>query len=82
MNCVESNVKSRRIKTVFPDSLTNGSNSKPPFLVVRGFARFVNIRDGNGATPLHLAARHRRLECLQSLLDNGALVCASTGGYG
>ncbi|WJX43209.1 Putative E3 ubiquitin-protein ligase xbat31 [Trifolium repens] len=47
-----------------------------------GFARFVNIRDGNGATPLHLAARHRRLECLHSLLDNGALVCASTGGYG
>ncbi|KAI5391724.1 putative E3 ubiquitin-protein ligase XBAT31 [Lathyrus oleraceus] len=47
-----------------------------------GFARFVNIRDGNGATPLHLAARHRRLECLHSLLDNGALVCASTGGSG
>ncbi|XP_027336918.1 putative E3 ubiquitin-protein ligase XBAT31 [Abrus precatorius] len=47
-----------------------------------GFARFVNIRDGNGATPLHLAARQRRPECLHSLLDNGALVCASTGGYG
>ncbi|XP_027928173.1 putative E3 ubiquitin-protein ligase XBAT31 [Vigna unguiculata] len=47
-----------------------------------GFARFVNIRDGNGATPLHLAARHRRSECLHALLDNGALVCASTGGYG
>ena len=50
--------------------------------VVRGFARFVNIRDGKGATPLHLAARQRRHECLHSLLDNGALVCASTGGYG
>jgi len=47
-----------------------------------GFARFVNIRDGNGATPLHLAARHRWPECLHALLDNGALVCASTGGYG
>ncbi|XP_027351788.1 putative E3 ubiquitin-protein ligase XBAT31 [Abrus precatorius] len=47
-----------------------------------GFARFVNIRDGNGATPLHLAARHKRSECLHALLDNGALVCASTGGYG
>ncbi|KAK7338830.1 hypothetical protein VNO77_19462 [Canavalia gladiata] len=47
-----------------------------------GFARFVNIRDGNGATPLHLAARHRQSECLHDLLDNGALVCASTGGYG
>uniref|UniRef100_A0A5B7ASL4 RING-type E3 ubiquitin transferase n=1 Tax=Davidia involucrata TaxID=16924 RepID=A0A5B7ASL4_DAVIN len=47
-----------------------------------GFARFVNIRDGKGATPLHLAARQRRPECVHILLDNGALVCASTGGYG
>lgn len=47
-----------------------------------GFARFVNIRDGKGATPLHLAARQRRPECVHVLLDNGALVCASTGGYG
>ncbi|XP_039128555.1 E3 ubiquitin-protein ligase XB3-like [Dioscorea cayenensis subsp. rotundata] len=47
-----------------------------------GFARFVNVRDGNGATPLHLASRHKRPECVHILLDNGALVCASTGGYG
>ncbi|KAA8516438.1 hypothetical protein F0562_016731 [Nyssa sinensis] len=47
-----------------------------------GFARFVNIRDGNGATPLHLAARQRQPECVHILLDSGALVCASTGGYG
>ncbi|KAF8397499.1 hypothetical protein HHK36_016416 [Tetracentron sinense] len=47
-----------------------------------GFARFVNIRDGNGATPLHLAARQRRADCVHKLLDSGALVCASTGGYG
>lgn len=47
-----------------------------------GFSRFVNIRDGRGATPLHLAARQRRPECVHILLDNGALVCASTGGYG
>ncbi|MFS7965052.1 putative transcription factor C2H2 family [Helianthus anomalus] len=47
-----------------------------------GFSRFVNIRDGKGATPLHLAARQRRPECVHILLDNGALVCASTGGYG
>ncbi|KAL5716671.1 RING-type E3 ubiquitin transferase [Ranunculus cassubicifolius] len=47
-----------------------------------GFVRFVNIRDGNGATPLHLAARQRRPECVHILLDSGALVCASTGGYG
>ncbi|XP_050367606.1 putative E3 ubiquitin-protein ligase XBAT31 isoform X2 [Argentina anserina] len=46
-----------------------------------GFARFVNIRDGRGATPLHLAARRSRPECVHILLDNGALVCASTGGY-
>lgn len=42
----------------------------------------MNIRDGNGATPLHLAARQRQPECLRTLLDNGALVCASTGGFG
>ncbi|KAF3454718.1 hypothetical protein FNV43_RR05166 [Rhamnella rubrinervis] len=47
-----------------------------------GFARFVNIRDGRGATPLHLAARQRRPECVHILLDSGALPCASTGGYG
>uniref|UniRef100_A0A1D1YSZ8 RING-type E3 ubiquitin transferase n=1 Tax=Anthurium amnicola TaxID=1678845 RepID=A0A1D1YSZ8_9ARAE len=47
-----------------------------------GFARFVNVRDGNGATPLHLAARQKRPACVHLLLDNGALVCASTGSYG
>uniref|UniRef100_A0A5B7AWB5 RING-type E3 ubiquitin transferase n=1 Tax=Davidia involucrata TaxID=16924 RepID=A0A5B7AWB5_DAVIN len=47
-----------------------------------GFTRFVNIRDGKGATPLHLASRQRRPECVHILLDNGALVCSSTGGYG
>lgn len=47
----------------------------------RGFARFVNIRDGGGATPLHLAARQKRPECVHVLLESGALVCASTGGY-
>jgi ankyrin repeat protein len=46
-----------------------------------GFSRFVNIRDGKGATPLHLAARQRRPQCVHILLDSGALVCASTGGY-
>ncbi|PON38560.1 Cdk-activating kinase assembly factor [Parasponia andersonii] len=46
-----------------------------------GFARFVNIRDGGGATPLHLAARQKRPECVHVLLDHGALVYASTGGY-
>lgn len=48
----------------------------------RGFIRFVNIRDGKGATPLHLAARQRRPECVHILLDSGALVSASTGRYG
>ncbi|KAL7585404.1 hypothetical protein Lser_V15G42362 [Lactuca serriola] len=47
-----------------------------------GFSRFVNIRGGKGETPLHLAARQRRPECVHILLDNGALVCASTGGHG
>ncbi|KAK8641466.1 hypothetical protein V6N13_010869 [Hibiscus sabdariffa] len=52
-----------------------------PVAVSWGYARFVNIRDAKGATPLHLAARQRRPECVHILLDNGALVCASTGGY-
>lgn len=47
-----------------------------------GFARFVNIRDASGATPLHLAALQSRPECVHVLLDSGSLVCASTGGYG
>ncbi|KAL0390197.1 UNVERIFIED_CONTAM: putative E3 ubiquitin-protein ligase XBAT31 [Sesamum calycinum] len=47
-----------------------------------GYSRFVNVRDSKGATPLHLAARRRHPECVHMLLDSGALVCASTGGYG
>ncbi|XP_031489234.1 E3 ubiquitin-protein ligase XB3-like isoform X1 [Nymphaea colorata] len=47
-----------------------------------GFARFVNVRDGTGATPLHLASRAGRPDCVHVLLDNGGLVCASTGGHG
>ncbi|KAK4760390.1 hypothetical protein SAY87_005283 [Trapa incisa] len=47
-----------------------------------GYARFVNVRDGRGATPLHLAARQRRPDCVHILLDSGALVCASTDEYG
>ncbi|GKV08130.1 hypothetical protein SLEP1_g19806 [Rubroshorea leprosula] len=53
-----------------------------PVAVSWGYARFVNIRDDKGATPLHLAARQRQSECVHSLLDNGALVCASTSRYG
>ncbi|KAJ6826779.1 E3 ubiquitin-protein ligase XB3-like [Iris pallida] len=47
-----------------------------------GFARFVNVKDGRGATPLHLAARQRRPGCVHILLDKGALVSATTEGYG
>ncbi|KQK07698.1 E3 ubiquitin-protein ligase XB3 [Brachypodium distachyon] len=47
-----------------------------------GFARFVNVRDDYGATPLHLAARQGRPECLQVLLEKGAIVSALTGSYG
>nr|GLL30997.1 putative E3 ubiquitin-protein ligase XBAT31 [Ipomoea trifida] len=52
------------------------------YRISRGYARFVNVRDGKGATPLHLASRQRQPECVHMLLDNGALVCASTSGYG
>ncbi|XP_074584835.1 E3 ubiquitin-protein ligase XB3-like [Curcuma longa] len=47
-----------------------------------GFARFVNLRDGTGATPLHLASSQRWPNCVHILLECGALVCASTGRYG
>ncbi|CAM0958401.1 unnamed protein product [Alopecurus aequalis] len=47
-----------------------------------GFARFVNVRDDHGATPLHLAARQGRPGCMQVLLENGAIVSALTGSYG
>ncbi|XP_042509779.1 putative E3 ubiquitin-protein ligase XBAT31 [Macadamia integrifolia] len=47
-----------------------------------GFARFVNVRDDGGATPLHLAARQRRADCVHILLDSGALVSASSAGFG
>ncbi|CAL5323030.1 unnamed protein product [Camellia sinensis] len=49
---------------------------------IREFARFVNIRDKNGATQLHLAARQGWPGCVHMLLDSGALVCASSRGYG
>ncbi|KAI0502018.1 hypothetical protein KFK09_016963 [Dendrobium nobile] len=47
-----------------------------------GFARFVNVSDGSGATPLHLAARQGHRSCVRILLNNGALVCALTARYG
>ncbi|XP_040947397.1 putative E3 ubiquitin-protein ligase XBAT31 [Gossypium hirsutum] len=53
-----------------------------PVAVSWGYARFVNIRDGRGATPLHLTARRKQPECVHILLYNGALVCASSGRYG
>ncbi|XP_022143822.1 putative E3 ubiquitin-protein ligase XBAT31 isoform X2 [Momordica charantia] len=47
-----------------------------------GFIRYVNIRDGGGATPLHIAARQRQPQCIWILLANGAIVCALTCAYG
>ncbi|KAL5227058.1 hypothetical protein ABZP36_015323 [Zizania latifolia] len=47
-----------------------------------GFARFVNVRDEHGATPLHLAARQGRPACVRLLLDKGAIVSAPTAAYG
>lgn len=51
-------------------------------VVGRGFIRYVNIRDGGGATPLHIAARRRQPQCIRTLLANGALACALTCAYG
>lgn len=41
----------------------------------------MNVGDGSGATPLHLAVRLGRPDCIRMLLDNGALVCAMTDSY-
>lgn len=43
-----------------------------------GYAQFINVRDGSGATPLHLAARSCHPCIVRLLLSNGALVCATT----
>ena len=51
-------------------------------LACRGFARFVNVRDEHGATPLHLAARQGRPQCVHHLLHAGAIVSAPTASYG
>jgi ankyrin repeat protein len=51
-------------------------------LACRGFARFVNVRDEHGATPLHLAARQGRPQCVRHLLHAGAIVSAPTASYG
>ncbi|KAJ3688242.1 hypothetical protein LUZ61_017406 [Rhynchospora tenuis] len=47
-----------------------------------GFARYVNLKDDNGATPLHLASRQGRAVSVHILLDNGAIVSSPTGSYG
>ncbi|BBN16069.1 hypothetical protein MPTK1_7g03250 [Marchantia polymorpha subsp. ruderalis] len=43
-----------------------------------GFVRFVNVRDGYGITPLHMASRQGHAGVLRLLLDSGALVSATT----
>ena len=74
-----TNILRPRLKlTVFSSSL----HKCVRYTKDRGYARFVNIRDGRGATPLHLAARQCHPACVHALLDSEALVCASTGGYG
>lgn len=50
-----------------------------------GFARFINLRDGRGATSLHLAARSSHATVVRLLLSKGSLVSATTtrsGGSG
>ncbi|KAI5063262.1 hypothetical protein GOP47_0021809 [Adiantum capillus-veneris] len=43
-----------------------------------GYTQFINVRDGSGATPLHLAARSCHPSIVRLLLSSGALVCAIT----
>ncbi|KAL5991963.1 hypothetical protein ACLOJK_012875 [Asimina triloba] len=47
--------------------------------ILMGFARFVNVRDAHGATPLHLAARRRRPDCVHMLLDSDLLWLLTDG---
>ncbi|KAG6534257.1 hypothetical protein ZIOFF_008143 [Zingiber officinale] len=54
----------------------------PTSIGIMGFARFVNVGDERGETPLHLAARRRWTECVRVLLDHEALVSSSTREYG
>ena len=42
----------------------------------------MNVRDDTGATPLHLAARQGWRRCVHVLLENGAIVSASSGAFG
>ena len=42
----------------------------------------MNVRDDAGATPLHLAARQGWRRCVHVLLENGAIVSASSGAFG
>jgi ankyrin repeat protein len=44
----------------------------------RGFERFVNVLDNEGAVPLHMAARSGNARVVSLLLDNGGLVAAVT----
>ncbi|VAH12728.1 unnamed protein product [Triticum turgidum subsp. durum] len=64
------------------DAILSTARTTPVAGSCRGFARFVNVRDDHGATPLHLAARQGRPGCVQVLLENGAIVSALTGSYG
>ena len=45
-------------------------------------ANHVNVRDGNGWTPLHEAVRSQSVQLVQLLLDRGAEVNARTGRNG
>ncbi|KAG6468204.1 hypothetical protein ZIOFF_072776 [Zingiber officinale] len=46
---------------------------------IMGFARFVNVGDERGETPLHLAAQRRWTECVSVLLDHGVLFLLPLG---
>ncbi|KAG6468115.1 hypothetical protein ZIOFF_072683 [Zingiber officinale] len=68
-----------------PFSVQAAASGSIPLIKVmpmRGFARFVNVGDERGETPLNLAARRRWTECVRVLLDHGALVSSSTREYG
>ena len=47
-----------------------------PIVRNRFGARYINVQDANGDTPLHYAAAARKLGNIRSLIENGASTCA------
>ncbi len=50
----------------------SGNNDCLLFLLFTGCSTMLEIRDDQGYTPLHVAVKGNKIECVQSLLEHGA----------